>query len=312
MGGLKGVVWALALSLVLCLGASSVKAGPIIIAGTDADDHGSVSGGVNQVGWEFMQSAFQNLGPAVTNANKVVVCIGCNAGTAATAFNSAFNLSTLVGLGWTSAILTTNADITNFFNGTGTRNINNTGLIYMPTVGSNVSGGITDTQLGIVNGQGSAINNFVAGGGGLFTQEQVNSSIGYGWLSSLLPGLTVSGDNTPGGVFNSNTLQLTTAGTTAFPGLTNAELSGATPWHAYFGGNLGGLQVLVVGNGNNVPAGAFDDAVVIGGGSGTIIVCGQPGQPPCPIPEPSTSLLLVTGLGFAAIYAAKRRRAEAL
>ena len=37
-------------------------------------------------------------------------------------------------------------------------------------------------------------------------------------------------------------ITLTAAGGTAFPGLTNADLAGADPWHNYFSGNLGGLS----------------------------------------------------------------------
>jgi len=48
----------------------------------------------------------------------------------------------------------------------------------------------------------------------------------------------------------------------------------------------------------------LDSAVFLQGGSFT--VCGQPGQPACPTPEPVTSSLL--GLGFVALAAMRRRR----
>lgn len=277
--------------------AGAATAGPIIIAGTDADDHGSVSGGANQTGWKFMQQSFEQLAANRMNGQSQIVCIGCNGSTATAAFNSSTALGNIAG--FTTISLTSIADITNFFNGTGAVNVNNTAVMYMPTVSSNVGGGITDAQLAVVNANGTAINAFVAAGGGLFTQEQANSGIGYGWLQSLLPGFTVMGDNA-GGVANSGTLLLTAQGNAQFPTLTNADLSNATPWHAYFTGNFGALQTLVVGNGNNI--GGFNDAVVLGGGfagGGGVIV-----DPTVPEPE-TLGLLAIAG---AALLAARRRR----
>lgn len=291
-------------ALFLCF-SSSAFAGPIIIAGTDADDHGGVSGGVNLTGWAFMEAAFENLGGAVTNGKNTIVCLGCNGSSASSAFQSATSLSNLAGT-WNFLQLTAPSDIASFFDGTGVQNINNTGIVYMPTVGSNVGGGISDAQLAVVNANGSVLNNFVAGGGGLFTQEQANSSIGYGWLASLIPGFTVKGDNV-GGIVDSTTIQLTADGSAAFPGLTSADLTNATPWHAWFENYGPSLKVLAVGNGDGV--GGFNDAVVLGGGVGGLISCGLPGQPECPtdVPEPASLPLLMAGaLG---LLAWRRKRA---
>lgn len=286
----------LALAAASLVFAGVVSAGPIIIAGTDADDHGGFSGGVNTTGWKFMQQAFTNLGGNVTNGMASIVCIGCNGSTASNALNSAVSLAGLAG--WTTTSLTSVADITNFFNGTGAVNVNNTGIIYMPTVSNNVGGGITDAQLAPVNANGIAINNFLAAGGGLFTQEQANSAIGYGWLTSLLPGLVVKGDNSVI-IANSSVLQLTAQGNAQFPTLTNTDISNATPWHAYFTGSFGALQSLIVGDGDGV--GGFNDAVVLGGGfaggGGTIIG----------VPEPETLPLLLLAIG--SLLLVRRRRA---
>lgn len=275
----------------------AASAGPIIIAGTDADDHGSVSAGVNQTGWKFMQQAFEQIALNYTGiAPKTIVCIGCNGSTASAAFASATGLANITG--FSTVTLTTAASITAFFNGTGATNINNTAVIYMPTVASNVGGGIDDTQLAIVNLNGAKINAFVTAGGGLFTQEQANSLIGYGWLTSLLPGFQVFGDGHPPGIVDSSTLQLTAQGMAQFPTLTNTDISNATPWHAWFAGNLGALQTLIVGNGNGV--GGFNDPVVIGGGfaGGGGIIVGAP--------EPET--LALFGIAAAGLLAARRRR----
>jgi hypothetical protein len=271
----------------------SAMAGPIIIAGTDADDHGGVSAGANFTGWAFMQKAFENIGASVTNGNKSIVCLGCNGSTASSAFDSSTSLSSLAG-SWTFTSVTGATNIAAFFAGS----MGSTGIIYMPTVANNIGGGLEDDELAIINANGTALNNFVGGGGGLFTQEQANSSIGYGWLASLIPGFTVLGDNT-GGIADANQLLLTADGAAAFPGLTNADLTNATPWHAWFDNYGTTLKALAVGNGD----GGFDDAVILGGGVGATIVCGQPGQPACPtndVPEPASLPLLAAGFGLLA------------
>ncbi len=288
----------LASAMALSLGAA--QAGPIIIAGTDADDHGSSDGVANFDGWKFLEQGITNIGNAVTNGKKTAVCLGCNGSGASSAFTSAFSLAGLTG--WTSSQLTTSGDITNFFNGTGTVNINNAGMIYMPTVNNNIGGGIDDIQLAIVNLNGSVINNYLSAGGGLFAQEQANSGIGYGWLISLLPTFQVFGDNS-GGIADASNLALTTQGQAQFPTLTDADISNGTPWHAYFKGGFGALETLVVGDGDGV--GGLNDAVVIGGGfkgGGGVITCGQPGQPPCNnVPEPHSLPLMLAALGGLAL-----------
>jgi len=235
---------------------SSPLGGPVIIGGDDADDHGSVSAGVNLNGYKYIEKAFDNLGPAVQKTGKVVVCIGCNGLRASTAFNSGFDLSTLPGLGWTRVALTTTAQITAFFNGTGANNVNNSGMIYMPTDAANITGGITAAQLTTVNANASGIASFVATGGGLFVHSQGSTTGGWGWLTTLIPGITP----TPEGTCTDADLTITPTGQSTFPGLTNADVDNATPWHEYFLNNFGGLDVLVTG-----PCPSGQQAVILGG-----------------------------------------------
>lgn len=260
-----------AMATAAMLVASSAYAGPFILAGTDGDDHGSVSAGVNQNGWEFMQKSLQFLAPGVTTANKKVTVLGSTS-TALAAATSAFNLSTLVGLGWTLEVKTT-ADFATFFGAGGTLG---TGILMMDS-GVNVSGGVNGTAF---NPYAAAINNFLGAGGGLFSQAN-----GYSWLGSLVPGLTVTGDS-------GSNLAVTAAGTTAFPGLTNADLSSG-PWHNSFL-NTGALQVFAT----SADAGStFGRAVVIGG----INSITNPG-----VPEPGTLALLGVALAAAAVVSKRK------
>jgi hypothetical protein len=294
------------IGLCLAAGTSVSLAGPVIIDGTDAEEHGSFNGVVNVNGWEYFQRGFENLLPQVGNSNKIAVCLGCTGNTQA-AFASAFDLA-VKPAGWTRTTVDTDVSITSYFAGTlPLLSLANTGLIYIPT-GGNTSGGITSVELGVINANAAAINTFVGGagnptqGGGLFAHGEGNTAGAWGWLTTLIPGIVATES---GGGAN---LVLTAAGIAAFPGLTNADVNAGTPWHNHFSGNLGGLQVLV--ETTNGPAGR---AVVIGGGAGTIIQCGAPPLPACPtnVPEPGGMALLGAALAAAALAGRQRRRPQA-
>ena len=269
------------------LACASAQAGPFILSGTDADDHGSFSAGVNQDGWLFMQRAIENIGVGVTNGNKTVYVLGSTNGGGTTdaydAATSAFTQSSLVGAGWTIAYVDGAAAITTFLQGGAA----GAGLIMMDS-GSNVGGGITAAEIAAVTANASFLNSFVGSGGGLFSQAN-----GYDWLSALLPSVTVNDLQTTG-------LSLTAAGASAFPGLTNADLS-AGPYHENFT-NIGNLPVLATG------IGAFSSLnVILGAATGSIT---DPGTPPVTpaIPEPSTYALMLAGLASVGWMARRRRR----
>lgn len=273
-----------AAGLTAALLTGAAHAGPYILAGTDADDHGSVNSSGNQDGWFFMQRALENLASAasLTNTNKKVISLG-STGQALNAATSAFNLSSLPGAGWTFVSVPNLLSLPGTFADT-----IGGGSILMLDSGGNVSGGLTDPEEGVLtlNANAGAINSFVAGGGGLFSQA--NS---YGWLSALVPGLSVN--------FNQQTgLALTAAGSSAFPNLTNQDLS-AGPYHANFL-NVGAIPVLATGI--NAFAGRN---VIIGAAGGSIT---NP-DPVGAIPEPSTYVLMALGLAGMAGFARRRRKA---
>lgn len=262
--------------------AGAAQAGPFILAGTDADDHGFAQGGANQDGWLFMQRALENIAPGVTNGNKQLVILGSSTGNALTAAQSAFNLSSLVAAGWTVTTVDGVANITSFLQG----GLSGAGIVMMDS-GANTGGGISGAELSAVASNASFLNSFLGAGGGLFSQAN-----GYNWLSTLLPTLQVTNDSNTG-------LALTSAGNAAFPGLTNADLS-AGPWHNGFN-NVGALSVLAVGTGTDAGVN-----VIIGSAGGSIT---NPDPPPVSgIPEPSTYALMLAGLGAVGWMVRRRRQ----
>jgi hypothetical protein len=270
---MKRFILSTVVAVAAAFGGSSAFAGPFILAGTDADDHGFVSGGVNQDGWFFMQRSLENLAPQVTNGKKVVTVLGSTS-SALSAASSAFNLSSLVGTGWTLNTVATGAFGT-FFGSGGT--LADSGILMMDS-GVNVSGGVSGASF---TSYASAINTFLGNGGGLFSQAN-----GYQWLNTLLPTLTVVNSGSTG-------LTLTGAGNSAFPGLTNADLSSG-PWHSYFE-NVGAIPVLAQGK-----QGLADVDVIIGSSTGSIT---NPGT----VPEPSALALLVVALAAAGIVKRNKR-----
>lgn len=263
-----------ATAAILAMSITASIAGPFILAGTDADDHGSATVTENLNGWLFMQKALQNLAPGVTNGNKSIAVLGSSS-TALSAAQSAFAFSGLGAAGWTLQVVDTAANLTNFFNGTAAYKLANAGILMMDSA-FNVTGGADAAEVATFSTFSTDINNFLGAGGGLFSQSN-----GYAWVNALLPGLVVTNATNTG-------LTLTAAGTSAFPGLTNADLS-AGPWHNGFT-SVGSLPILAVGPGN--------ENVILGAQGGSIT---NPGVPD------SGSTIAMLGLALSGIAGLRRK-----
>ena len=230
----------------------------VIIDGTDANEHGDNlgTGGANRNGWLYMQKALEELARQVpTGTAKVVVDLGTTDGTKARmAINSAFDKSSLPASGWTLTHIDGATTVGNWLAALST---SNTGILYLPTYNL-TSGDLDLNEMAAINLHATEIANFVNGpansprGGALFAMGESNTSTNTGaweWLKKLFPGIVISDVGT-GGI--STNIVLTPDGKTAFPGLTDADLAGADPWHNYFTGDFTPLKVLATapdGNG---------------------------------------------------------------
>jgi hypothetical protein len=213
-------------------------AGQIIIDGTDASDHGNVTGGTNHQGWKYMERALGRIGERIRGPHASVVAdLGTAPGSLARdAINSAFAQSSLAAGGWTLVHVDGPSAIAQWLTGVSSAD---TGLLYLPTAG-HTPGDMEADELAVINSLAGRLNAFTAAGGGLFAMAETGPDA-WGWLRSYAPGLSAS-DVGSGGI--GTDIHLTPEGQQAFPGLTDAELVDADPWHSYFSGDLGAFKVL--------------------------------------------------------------------
>lgn len=291
---LKTVLTSVALAAGLC---SAALAGPVILGGDDLTDHGSRSaGGANLQGWLYIEKAVSNILTGQTRAGTLthdIVALGSAANPSFTGGNAGGAIGSAANVLGKSVLFVDGAAAINQFFADLAAGIVNPGMLWFAGTGANND---LDSNEGIaLTANADAINDFGGSGGGIMAHGSGN--IAYGWLSTLLPGLSDSGS------CNSSGATLTAAGQAAFPGLSNNDINAnAGPCHSSFVGNFGGLTTLGLdGQGRSY---------IIGGGAGTVIACGVPGRPACPptgVPEPG-SLPLVALAGLALLGANLRRR----
>ncbi len=247
---------------VLLLQASPSQAqwsgGPVLIGGDDTDHHFA------GLGEHYIREGFNYLGLHATNGGTVAVCIGCNGGNATSAFTQAFDESVLDELDppWTREIVTDVNDIQAFFDDPGATGglCGGAGIVYIPSGPQAGGGGITQSQLDVINENKDQLKLFVDSGGGLFahTLDMLNDP--YVWLDTLVPEIEATT------AVEGNELNLSCVATNLlFPNLTEAQIDAiriAHPWHTVFQPKpgettFGGLSILA--------RGANDEVVIIGG-----------------------------------------------
>jgi uncharacterized repeat protein (TIGR01451 family) len=244
-------------------GAGAQVGGPVILGGDDLTSHGSVdtSTGDLQDGWLYIQKALENINPKVIRPNdNSVAALGSEASTDTCCDAGAGIGQAAAKVGLTVTYYNGEAAINSFFaalNSGGT----NPKIIWI--AGDDASNDLSDgpgDEPAALSANASSLDAFVNQGGGLMSHGTE-----YGWLSALLPGLTANDDRS-----SSGDLYLTPEGIAAFPGLTNDHVN-AGPWHNFFQGNFGGLQILVR-SGNIDDDTGTDAAVVLGGASVSLTV----------------------------------------
>ena len=144
------------------------EGGPVIVDGSDRDEHGSVSGGVNQGGWQFIQQSLQYLnanaclapapcsGTVFAPANRILV-VGATPGEATNAVTSAAQIGLGVTPTFVSGVAISAVDFSQYK------------IVYVPTDADDLvdGSGITNADLNRLFTRRTDIKNFVRGGGGL-------------------------------------------------------------------------------------------------------------------------------------------------
>ena len=227
--------------------------GPVIIGGDDLTDHGSIDGSGNVIlGWLYIKNALASMQPNVGRGNGSIAALGSaadvetssGAGAALTAATSELGISVTFYNGDTA--------INQFFTDLG--GSANPSIIWIAGngAGNDLADGPGD-EAAALTANATAIANFVASGGGLMSHGSE-----FGWLTALLPGTVV----VPSG--SSDDLYFTAEGSAALGSLSESDIN-AGPWHNFFEGNFGGLDVLV--RSNTVDDSTTADASVILGGA---------------------------------------------
>lgn len=252
--GLMLAVTAALVSSIIVKGTPESRAGalggPVIIGGDDLTDHGGIDGGGNvEAGWLYIKNALDSIEGDTTRGDGTIAALGADetGGGAADAIAEAAEE-----LGLTVEFHDGDTAINTFFANLG--GSENPSIIWISGDGaSNDIGDGPGDEAAALTANANAIASFVASGGGLFSHGSE-----FGWLNALLPDALALDDDS-----SSDDLYFTAAGTAALGSLTVGDIN-AGPWHNYFEGDFGGLDVLV--RSADVQDSFGNDAAVILGG----------------------------------------------
>ena len=282
---------AVALALFLVAWSGPALAGPVMLSGHDADDHGFQS---------VYAGLFNNLLSNVTNGGSGILAIGTTSGTTA-------------GL-WISGVasLMSTPQAVTFVDGAAAisaQSFAGFGIIHVVSDSNNTSGGIIQTELTALNLRSADVATHINSGGGLFGLTLDGLTDRYNYLGAIGAvtdlAIPTSGLFPSGNLYDN--LNATAAG--AALGITNTNLDGCC-WHNVFTSFPTFMNVLATANAPLDPA--FNgQASIIGGSNVTITQCGGPNQAPCPttsaVPEPASFLLFGSGLAGLAAWRMRKK-----
>lgn len=276
--------WIAGLVVGLFAATQVASAGPVILAGHDADDHGFES---------VYASLFDSLLSNVTNGGSGILSIGANVGG-----DAADWISSVAGL------MTVPQPVT-FINDAAISSTSFSGfaILHVPSDIDDTSGGITGAENALLTARAGAVASFVNGGGGLFglTQGLLVDQYGYitggGGLGAITTlRLPPSGLLPSGNPYNDVTATL--AGNAV--GIDNTNLDGCC-WHNVYTAFPSFLDILAVANAPAIGDEAFNEEASVIGGQSVIL------RPIPTIPEPGSMLLFGFG-GLGAGLIRRRRR----
>lgn len=222
----------------------SGRSGAVIIDGSDRDEHGARTSAGNVGGWKLIEQMVQFAYAGASNAGAGILVVGAS-GKALSAINS---VASALGLS-TTVVSGSQVPAVQF---------ENFRMIYVSSDAQNVPGGVSDTDLSLLEQRRADIVSFVNSGGSLVALSESEAAAPYRWF-----GLPAQHPPIDSGSSTERLYQTPAVGPMGWS-VTDADLNLGIPWHHQFGGSSGfaGLVPFVRSVGPDGIAGDADDRVV--------------------------------------------------